>query len=445
MILPHLGDAYCFAYLQKILSEDSLPMAIDRYGIALQSVPAQAQSKLQYKIGKAYSAIYMDKRDAADLHSAINYLKLSITGQVSHEEIEDAMMEISDLYMCQYQEKKAREYLDAAIYWARRAAHIQYEEGLPRILRKIASLLTVMYKDFLDRNSLDEAIECYKQVWARRETHQLEQLSTFYFNFATALMRRNAILPNNHPQKRTDLLHAIQLLELAVALEQGEDNLASSIQLKIAKDRLAYEEQIMSTQTGVNHQIENKLPDQDLPSHYPVMGENQPNSRQPSFIEIQNPPQRGIQPPYNSTSSSPGIYNPGYHQANPNILVQLNYQPMKGKYFFNLVSYLITSPAGEQSRQDNRKDALLTSTQASSSKEKPEDPTSRVPIVDSPTEITSPDDIKPTNLTGRVIKTSILPAAEGGFSSIYRGRFGTTKVGKSHSFKALRLKHPGGD
>ncbi|PVF99288.1 hypothetical protein CPB86DRAFT_676415, partial [Serendipita vermifera] len=227
VILPHLGDAYCFAYAQKLRGARSLSLAIDRYKAALLSPPVQAQSrlqhKLQYKLGKAYSTLYMDGRDIGDWQSAINYLKTSISGQVSTEEMEDATMEISDLYSCQYQENKAREWLDAAIYWARRAAHIQYEEGIPRILRKIASLLTTMYKDFFDSNSLNEAIECYRQVWDRRETHQLEQPSTFYFNFATALMRRSAILAEGHSQKKIDLQQAIQLLELAGVNDAAEE------------------------------------------------------------------------------------------------------------------------------------------------------------------------------------------------------------------------------
>lgn len=36
--------------------------------------------------------------------------------------------------------------------------------------------------------------------------------------------------------------------------------------------------------------------------------------------------------------------------------------------------------------------------------------------------------IKPTNLSGRVIKTAMEPLAEGGFSAIYIGTFGSTKV-----------------
>jgi hypothetical protein len=36
--------------------------------------------------------------------------------------------------------------------------------------------------------------------------------------------------------------------------------------------------------------------------------------------------------------------------------------------------------------------------------------------------------IKPTNLTGRVTKTGEYPLAEGGFSVIYTGNFGKTKV-----------------
>jgi hypothetical protein len=41
------------------------------------------------------------------------------------------------------------------------------------------------------------------------------------------------------------------------------------------------------------------------------------------------------------------------------------------------------------------------------------------------------DSIRPTNLTGRIVKTDKFPVDEGGFSSIYKGAFGSTKVNYS--------------
>jgi hypothetical protein len=41
------------------------------------------------------------------------------------------------------------------------------------------------------------------------------------------------------------------------------------------------------------------------------------------------------------------------------------------------------------------------------------------------------DSIRPTNLTGRIVKTDKFPVDEGGFSSIYKGAFGSTKVSNS--------------
>jgi hypothetical protein len=239
-----LGDAYCFAHSKGLLDYPVIQRAIECFKTGISYAPPNGYGSLNYRIGKSYSALYLERNDAEDLKAATYYLRQATSGTLSDEEMEDAAIELSDIFMKHYEKNRDKESLETAIYWARRAVHVKYQDGDSRILRRLGSLLALLYKDFQDQAALEDAILCYEQVWDLHNRQTEEDVATYYYNFATALMRRSTIPTTENKRRIQDLGRAVELLTLAIAsanAEKEEDTLAYKVQLKTAKERMSEE------------------------------------------------------------------------------------------------------------------------------------------------------------------------------------------------------------
>lgn len=237
MILPNLGDVYCFAYAHKFCGISVITRAINHYNTALSMVQPEGTANLNYKLGKAHATMFLYASNNVDLRLGHSFLQKSIAGDLSAENKEDAAMELRDMYEHEYEQRPAREALDSAIYWARRAVHMQDEDCDPRALRKVAILLTLLYREFGDTDALDSAIRSYEQTWELSRTHETNDAATFYYNYGTALMRRSSAGYTSYQRVTADLERAIELLQLAVDNAKGNDFLAYEVQLTTAKEK----------------------------------------------------------------------------------------------------------------------------------------------------------------------------------------------------------------
>jgi hypothetical protein len=237
VILPNLGDAYCLAYYNKFSDISAISRAIERYSSALSVATPEASPKLRYKLGKAYATLFVETHEDTSLRLGYSYLEESVAGNLPASDREDAAIELSNVYSHEYEQRKSRDSLDSAIYWARRAVHIQDEEGNPRILRKVASLVTQVYKDFGDTAALEGAILCYEHAWDLPGSHQNKDSATFYYNYGTVLMRRSSVAYAAQQQVKSDLKRAVEVLQLAVDKAESEDSLMYEVQLKTAQER----------------------------------------------------------------------------------------------------------------------------------------------------------------------------------------------------------------
>ncbi|KAG8848204.1 hypothetical protein FRB91_011031 [Serendipita sp. 411] len=256
-ILPNLGDAYCYGFGYKVCGNPGLLRAIECFKIALSSVNSDMQGLVQYKLGKAYSALHESRKLLDDLSCAIGHFQAFLipparqTVTLPPTEAEDAALELSWLYLQQYNEERCRSTIESAVYWARRAAFTRQAAGDSIILRRVAGLLTKIHRDFHDHHVLDDVIQCYEQAWSSMNaSSQVDDLgeesrSTFCYNYGTALLRRLSLSPRSRMVNRQkDLEMAVRMLKTAIKIaEQTEeaDLLAYRVQLKTATDWLRNE------------------------------------------------------------------------------------------------------------------------------------------------------------------------------------------------------------
>ncbi|KIM29279.1 hypothetical protein M408DRAFT_121808 [Serendipita vermifera MAFF 305830] len=484
MILPNLGDVYCIAYSHRLSGLSSISRAIKHYSTALSMSRPEGLARLQYKIGKAYATMFIHTSNDEDLRLGHSYLEPCVVSDLPVEDKEDAALKLSAMYEHKYDEMLTRDTLDSAIYWARRAVHIQDENSDPRILRKVASLLTLLYKDFGDISALDSAITSYENVWDYSGTHETEDSATFYFNYGTALMRRSSAGYTSHQRVLADLKRAIELLQQAVDNADSDDLLAYEFQLNTALERFNKASARTSEQGG------------SMPFLNPTRSATLPNrvdlhtTRTDNVADDQPKPVKPLrsgtlQEPINDSNPSSSFpastkrYVPGISSRQRTLPTYLSPTHNAEETYLSPIATRSASSdmAGSNSRMPPSLSpqlqkayslpALPSKTPESrlhQSSPPPKGSKANSPDYASPQSISSPplsalpskvieeehdiisavaseengtdvassadgsSSIKPTNLTGRIKDTDRFPVDEGGFSSIYKGSFGSTKV-----------------
>ncbi|KAG8751789.1 hypothetical protein FRC14_007619 [Serendipita sp. 396] len=471
-ILPNLGDAYCYGFGYKVCGNPGLLRAIECFKIALSSVNSDMQGLVQYKLGKAYSALYESRKLLDDLSCAIGHFQAFLipparqTVTLPPTEAEDAALELSWLYLQQYNEERCRSTIESAVYWARRAAFTRQAAGDSIILRRVAGLLTKIHRDFHDHHVLDDVIQCYEQAWSSMNaSSQVDDLgeesrSTFCYNYGTALLRRVSLSPRSRMVNRQkDLEMAVRMLKTAIKIaEQTEeaDLLAYRVQLKTATDWLRNEKKNEGNENldtdesedetstplrfrsgGDNTKVRSfTLPDNmricsmsdSTTISQPLFGPRRQASLKSNFQRPQIVSTTPIQV-WNARQEDPPVMSKSYP-----ISVDLpNVQDTRVNQ--RRSSPEATSPSSSSSAPLDADLALSTSNSSRSSLS--DDATERSaigkgPPIPMPHQLEQPlsphVSVKPTDLTGRIVKTSSFAVAEGGFSSIHIGRFGTTKV-----------------
>lgn len=451
-ILPNLGDAYCYAYDQGVAELPVLQLAINCFQTALPYASPGISARIHYKAAETYSVLFERRKSQDDRKSAESHFEEALAGQLPPDEAERANLQLSKFYLDEYQQTKERSSLDTALYWARRAVYIKSKEGDPLILRKVAGLLVTMSKDFGDGNSLNAAIESYQQVWDLVATQGGEDLSTFYYNYGTALMRRSAISNVDALKMRhDDLQNAVRLLALALKVAEQDDTLALQIQLKTAQRKLKQLEAGMESQdTGALEDETIELPlrqdgphirSMTMPSNstfgdklgVPVTPDGSMETvpqfqRRQTTLPAQTSVLRDLD--WRPAQSYVQVWAARNEAAPPTVFLDApqSQTPIKASF---------QTKVSESASEPLLHSSIIT---ASPSDNFPmvEDHSPSPPQRHKQVEITEeeqrgrqeeqPSSIKPTDLTGRVVKTSLSPVAEGGFASIHIGNFGTTKV-----------------
>lgn len=328
-----------------MLGYSALQAAIDYLKISLSHAGPSVRSSLNYKIGKAYAASYLELGGQDDLQSAILHLQKATSGRLSPEEMEDLMLELSHAYMKQYENNSSKGPLESAIYWARRAVHVRHQSGDHQILQKVASLLTILYKSFNDQTALDSAIICYEQVWDSHIHQSAEDVATFYYSFGTALTNRSKISTNSTDQNLRDLSRGIKLMTMAVENAKTADVGSYKAQLMIAKERWTDRRQREYSELSEPDFL--SLP--QLPNPRPLRSSTVPFAQKPfptsnstsrkqeldvfnaNKSEFLAPPPRQFSAPSRFTMGE----DPVWHSDTPDIQVWASY-PIEGKILLKI-------------------------------------------------------------------------------------------------------------
>jgi hypothetical protein len=194
---------------------EAVERSIKYFKVVLEHGPPEKQWSTRYKIGQCYSALYTKLRIPVDLDAAIDNLTKSMEGELEREERQGALMELSKMLAKKYDISRDKELLDAAIHWSRIA--VQENQGEPWILRNLANLLYWMYKDLKDPAALDESINFYEVIWTLYQTKPGRSMTTFYYSFGTALMRRYDGQEARRPGNLQEIERAVDLMQLAVS------------------------------------------------------------------------------------------------------------------------------------------------------------------------------------------------------------------------------------
>lgn len=207
-------------------SGDFLTYAISHLRSALAHVSQDNRGILHFKIGQSYSALYNRRKQPPDLQSSIQYLTQSLTGSLDAISRQTAIMELSRTYTRKFDQTKHKDDIDTALHWAR--IGVTENQGEAWILRDLANLLYWLYKLYRDPKALDEAIDYYEILWALYQSKPGRSMPTYYFAFATALIRRFDLVESSKVRpvsgkKLRDIERSVDLLQLAIRSAGSSD------------------------------------------------------------------------------------------------------------------------------------------------------------------------------------------------------------------------------